>query len=148
MTTCLRRQASTTEEVSRSFSKMLRLASDQDSIMINDEKKKEQKDGVKLMTVPRIKRVGIQICFHYRTRDGLFPHQRQYEEAGIDKEEERRLFYVAVTRARIKLFLSFANFRTIFGSRQINAPSEFISDIPADLLEKEGEKGLIKTIYI
>jgi len=55
---------------------------------------------------------------------------------------------VAVTRAKEKLFLSFANFRTIFGSRNINAPSEFISDIPADLLEKEGEAQGIKTIYL
>jgi hypothetical protein len=47
-----------------------------------------------------------------------------------------------------KLFLSFANFRTIFGARQINAPSEFISDIPTDLLEKEGERDGVKTIYL
>ncbi|MDO8659234.1 MAG: 3'-5' exonuclease, partial [Candidatus Parcubacteria bacterium] len=87
--------------------------------------------------------------------DGLFPHERRNEDSpasaqgyGEAQEEERRLFYVAVTRAKEKLFLSFANFRTIFGSRNINAPSEFISDIPADLLEKEGEKDRIKTIYI
>src|SRR3989304_1943195 len=62
-----------------------------------------------------------------------------------DREEDRRLFYVALTRAKEKLFLSFTNFRTIFGSRQINAPSEFVSDISAGLLEKEGEKNKIKT---
>ncbi|MEK6883155.1 MAG: 3'-5' exonuclease [Nanoarchaeota archaeon] len=71
---------------------------------------------------------------------------RPHEER--DQEEERRLFYVALTRAKEKLFLSFANFRTIFGSRQINTPSEFISDLPADLLEKEGESSRIKTIYL
>jgi DNA helicase-2/ATP-dependent DNA helicase PcrA len=60
----------------------------------------------------------------------------------------RRLFYVALTRAEKKLFLSFATFRTIFGSRQINAPSEFISDIPQDIIEREGEEPGIKTIYI
>ena len=65
-----------------------------------------------------------------------------------DKEEERRLFYVALTRAKEKLFLSFTNFRTIFGSRQINTPSEFIGDIPNDILEKEGEGSGIKTIYL
>jgi DNA helicase-2/ATP-dependent DNA helicase PcrA len=69
-------------------------------------------------------------------------------ESGEDREEERRLFYVAITRAKEKLFLSFANIRTIFGSRNINTPSEFIGDIPADLLEKEGEDSGIKTIYL
>ena len=63
-------------------------------------------------------------------------------------QEERRLFYVALTRAKEKLFLSFANFRTIFGSRQINAPSEFIGDIPADLIEKGDEDPGVKTIYL
>jgi DNA helicase-2/ATP-dependent DNA helicase PcrA len=124
------------------------LASDQDSIMINDEKKKEVV-GVKLMTVHASKGLEFKHVFITGLEDGLFPHQRQNEgQSGEDREEERRLFYVALTRAKEKLFLSFANFRTIFGSRNINAPSEFISDIPADLIEKEGEDSGIKTIYI
>ncbi|HEY4494115.1 MAG TPA: UvrD-helicase domain-containing protein [Candidatus Paceibacterota bacterium] len=123
------------------------LASDQDSIMINDEKKKEIK-AVKLMTVHASKGLEFKNVFVTGLEDGLFPNQRAGEtKTPEDMEEERRLFYVALTRAKEKLFLSFTNFRTIFGSRQINAPSEFISDIPADLLEKEGEKG-IKTIYV
>lgn len=122
------------------------LASDQDSLAINEEKKKE-KPGVKLMTVHASKGLEFKYIFVAGLEDGLFPHERQ-GEAKEDSEEERRLFYVAVTRAKEKLFLSFANYRTIFGSRQINAPSEFISDIPGDLLEKEGEEGKIKTIYI
>ena len=64
------------------------------------------------------------------------------------KEEERRLFYAALTRPHEKLFLSFANYRTIFGSRQINASSEFINDIPKDLIEKLDEDLLVKTIHI
>ena len=123
------------------------LASDQDSIMINDEKKKEIK-AVKLMTVHASKGLEFKNVFVTGLEDGLFPNQRAGEtKTPEDMEEERRLFYVALTRAKEKLFLSFTNFRTIFGSRQINAHSEFISDIPADLLEKEGEKG-IKTIYV
>jgi DNA helicase-2/ATP-dependent DNA helicase PcrA len=123
------------------------LASDQDSLMITQEKK-EKVNAVKLMTVHASKGLEFKHVFVTGLEDGLFPHERHNEETGEDREEERRLFYVAVTRAKEKLFLSFANFRTIFGSRNINAPSEFISDIPADLLEKEGEKGKIKTIYI
>ncbi len=124
------------------------LASDQDSIMINQEKKKEVKT-VKLMTVHASKGLEFKYVFVTGLEDGLFPHERHNEtQTGEDREEERRLFYVAITRAKEKLFLSFANFRTIFGSRNINAPSEFISDIPGDLFEKEGEKGLLKTIYL
>ena len=60
-----------------------------------------------------------------------------YLEGKDDEEEERRLFYVALTRARKRVFLSYAGIRTIFGSQQVNIPSEFISDIPADLIESE-----------
>ena len=139
------------------------LASDQDSIMINSEKNVPTPEGVgipasdknqnvgtvKLMTVHASKGLEFKYVFITGLEDGLFPHQGYGEIKTLeDSEEERRLFYVAVTRARSKLFLSFANFRTIFGARIINTPSEFISDIPADLLEKEGEKEKIKTIYI
>jgi len=59
------------------------------------------------------------------------------------QEEERRLFYVALTRAKEKIFLSYAIFRTIFGERRINMPSKFISDIPEDLLEHGDEAVII-----
>ncbi|MEK7081083.1 MAG: 3'-5' exonuclease, partial [Patescibacteria group bacterium] len=151
------------------------LASDQDSLMINEGKGHASTDGarhdfakskkeinsVKLMTVHASKGLEFKYVFITGLEDGLFPasrrrddasrggpHQRQNESATEDSEEERRLFYVALTRAKEKLFLSFANFRTIFGARNINAPSEFIGDIPGDLLEKEGEKNLLKTIYL
>ena len=101
------------------------------------------------MTVHSSKGLEFKYVFITGLEDGLFPHERKGEsKTDIDNEEERRLFYVALTRAKEKLFLSFANFRTIFGSRQINTSSEFIADIPPDILEKEGEKGGIKTIYI
>ncbi len=124
------------------------LASDQDSIMLNDEKK-EKVNAVKLMTVHASKGLEFKYVFITGLEDGLFPHRRNNEmKNSEDKEEERRLFYVALTRAKEKLFLSFTNFRTIYGSRQINAPSEFISDIPKDLIEKGDEDPRVKTIYI
>ncbi len=123
------------------------LASDQDSLVINTEKK-EAKDAVKLMTVHASKGLEFKNVFITGLEEGLFPNERNGEvKKSEDAEEERRLFYVALTRAKEKIFLSFANFRTIFGSRTINMPSQFIGDIPAGLLEKEGEKG-IKTIYL
>ncbi|MEJ0001696.1 MAG: UvrD-helicase domain-containing protein [bacterium] len=124
------------------------LASDQDGILLNEEKKGTV-NAVKLMTVHASKGLEFRYVFITGLEDGLFPHERRGESAtDMDNEEERRLFYVALTRAKEKLYLSFANFRTIFGSRQINAPSEFLGDIPPGILEKEGEKSGIKTIYI
>jgi len=124
------------------------LASDQDSIMIT-ENKKEKVSSVKLMTVHASKGLEFKYVFITGLEDGLFPHDKQNTHADEwDREEERRLFYVALTRAKEKLFLSFANFRTIFGSQQINSPSEFLGDIPADLLDNETNKDRIKTIYI
>ena len=54
-----------------------------------------------------------------------------------EAEEERRLFYVAITRARKKVFLSYAQVRSIFGRKEVNIPSEFIFDIPEEYLEEE-----------
>ena len=141
-------------EAGRGMEKLLEdasLASDQDSLMINVPTKVgtgAEVGTVKLMTVHASKGLEFKYVFITGLEDGLFPHEKNDREDGFDSEEERRLFYVAVTRAKSKLFLSFANFRTIFGAHIINTPSEFISDIPADLLEKEGEKDRIKTIYI
>lgn len=123
------------------------LASDQDSL-IDKGIKKEEINAVKLMTVHASKGLEFKNVFIVGLEDGLFPHQRDGSKGEEDAEEERRLFYVALTRAKEKLFLSFANFRTIFGSRQINTLSEFVLDIPPDLLEKADEAGNIKTIYI
>ncbi|MCF7833808.1 MAG: UvrD-helicase domain-containing protein [Candidatus Pacebacteria bacterium] len=122
------------------------LASDQDSIMLIEEKNSIKK-AVRLMTVHASKGLEFNNVFITGLEDGLFPNRRDGEtKKEEDREEERRLFYVALTRARHKLYLSFANFRTIFGSKTMNAPSEFIYDIPGDLIETEGEK--VKTIYL
>ncbi len=121
------------------------LAGEQDSL--SNKKENENKNAVKLMTVHAAKGLEFEYVFVVGLEEGLFPNEREGEvKSAEDSEEERRLFYVALTRAKKKLFLSYANYRTIFGSRSINAPSEFIYDIPGDLLEHEGEK--IKTIYL
>ena len=114
------------------------LASDQDSLDM--EKKKENKNAVKLMTVHASKGLEFKYVFVTGLEAGLFPHARSNErETAEDREEERRLFYVALTRAKEKLFLSYADSRTIFGSRGISTPSEFISDIPEHLLDAQVE---------
>ncbi len=66
--------------------------------------------------------------------EGLFPHSRTIF-APHELEEERRLCYVAVSRAKERLFLTYARWRNIFGSRQANIPSRFVGEIPEHLTE-------------
>ena len=112
------------------------LASDQDSLIVGNNQK-EEKDGVRLMTVHASKGLEFSYVFITGLEEGLFPHERDGNESEEDSEEERRLFYVAVTRAKKKLFLSYAQVRTIFGSRGVNIPSEFVLEIPDEYLERE-----------
>ena len=102
------------------------LSSDQDTLMHKGK-------GVRLMTVHASKGLEFKYVFITGLEQDLFPHIKDRMKKSEDTEEERRLFYVAVTRAREKLFLSYASLRTIFGMKQVNNPSEFIYDIPAHL---------------
>lgn len=110
------------------------LASDQDSLM-----HKDQKDGVRMMTVHASKGLEFKYVFITGLEQDLFPHSRVDSQKKEDGEEERRLFYVALTRAEHKIFLSYASLRTIFGSKQVNYPSEFLADIPPHLTVFENE---------
>lgn len=107
------------------------LATDQDSL-----EKKE--NSVKLMTIHAAKGLEFDYVFIPGLEQGLFPHERMGEEK-IDDEEERRLMYVALTRARKKLFLSYAMTRTVYGSQSVTVPSEFLNDIPEELLDQPEE---------
>ena len=80
--------------------------------------------------------------------EGLFPYEREDDTSEANKEEERRLMYVALTRAEKKVFLSYASYRTVFGSKTGTAPSQFLSDISNDLVEWESPMRLGKTIYL
>lgn len=106
------------------------LQSDQD----NDTK---EKNGVRLMTVHASKGLEFNHVFIVGLEQDLFPHKNigNRKRSKEEEEEERRLFYVAVTRARKKLFLSYAELRTIFGQKQINAPSEFLHDLEEEIAE-------------
>lgn len=120
------------------------LASDQDTI----DQAKDQKDSIRMMTVHASKGLEFEYVFITGLEHNLFPHRKEgVAQTEDQKEEERRLFYVALTRAKKKLFLSYAAIRTVFGMREITAPSEFVYDIPEELVEREWGKN-IKTIYI
>jgi DNA helicase-2/ATP-dependent DNA helicase PcrA len=119
------------------------LASDQDSLIKNET-------AVKLMTVHASKGLEFDYVFITGLEENLFPHQRLNQDriSEEESEEERRLFYVALTRARKKLFLTYASVRTIFGSKQVNIPSEFITDIDNELMEAEDRPTGAKAIFI
>lgn len=106
------------------------LVSDQDS-------DKETQEGVRLMTVHASKGLEFAYVFVTGMEEGLFPHTKDENVSEEDAEEERRLFYVAITRAKKKLFLTYAQSRTIFGSRGVNIPSEFLLEIPDEYLDRE-----------
>ena len=107
------------------------LASDQDDL-VKDE------DAVKLMTVHAAKGLEFDHVFIAGMEQDLCPFKRMDEgEMSLsEEEEERRLFYVAITRARKKVYLSYTILRTIFGTQRISNPSEFIEDIEKDLLDE------------
>ncbi len=119
------------------------LATDQDSLMKNEV-------AVKLMTVHASKGLEFDYVFVSGLEENLFPHKKLSEDtlSPEEGEEERRLFYVALTRARKKLYLTYSSMRTIFGQRQVNVLSEFITDVDDGLLENEEKPTGAKAIFI
>jgi len=92
-------------------------------------------DGVQLMTLHSAKGLEFSMVFLCGLEDGLFPHQRSVTDAeGL--EEERRLCYVGLTRARKRLFLTYAEQRRLHGMDNFGIPSRFINEIPQELLEE------------
>lgn len=112
------------------------LASDQDSLLTT---KKEDKNAVKLMTVHASKGLEFPYVFITGLEQDLFPHAgmgKSREDEGR-QEEERRLFYVAITRAEKKAIMTYCSIRTVFGMKQVNMPSEFITDIDESIIKEE-----------
>ncbi len=101
------------------------LQSDQDEL-------EKPKRGVKLMTIHASKGLEFNTVFVTGLEDGLFPHERDESDL-VDEEEERRLFYVALTRAKKNVYLTYAQSRRIFGTRSINMASEFITELDQEL---------------
>ncbi len=92
---------------------------------------KSEKNGeaVTLLTVHSAKGLEFRVLFVAGMEEGVFPHIRSLESAE-DVEEERRLFYVAMTRAKEKLTLSWSQRRSLFGSNSVSRPSRFLDEIP------------------
>jgi DNA helicase-2/ATP-dependent DNA helicase PcrA len=88
------------------------------------------------MTLHNAKGLEFNSVFVIGCEEGVFPHSRSVEEGNL--EEERRLFYVGATRAKRRLWMTFARQRSLYGARGYNLPSRFLSEIPEGLVERQG----------
>ena len=111
------------------------LASDQDDLQ-------KDEDAVKLMTVHASKGLEFDYVFIAGVEQDLFPfkHMDEAEVSQSEEEEERRLFYVAITRAKKKVYLSHSIVRTVYGSQRVNTPSEFIGNIRKELIDEPSQQ--------
>jgi DNA helicase-2/ATP-dependent DNA helicase PcrA len=110
------------------FLAQISLYTDQDSI-------KTDESLATLMTLHNAKGLEYDAVFMIGTEEGVFPHMRSIEEGNL--EEERRLCYVGVTRARKRLYMTYARRRSLHGGRGYNLPSRFLGEIPAELVERQ-----------
>jgi DNA helicase-2/ATP-dependent DNA helicase PcrA len=103
----------------------------------------QNKDAVTLMTIHASKGLEFKIVFIVGMEEGIFPHSRSLEDAN-QLEEERRLAYVGITRAKKALFLSCATSRLFFGENISNPPSRFLDDIPKNLIKEIAKENKMK----
>ena len=108
------------------------------SLISDVEEYKDDTNKISLMTIHSVKGLEFDYVFVVGMEEGIFPHINSLME-NSELEEERRLCYVAITRARKQLHLVNARKRTLFGKDQINPPSRFISEIRSELLNSNKE---------
>ncbi len=116
------------EDTLELFLQELALKSDADS-------RSDEEGLVTLMTLHNAKGLEYPIVFVAGCEEGVFPHQRALDEGGL--EEERRLFYVAVTRAMRELYFTYARRRSVFGASTYGLSSRFLDEIPANLTQRD-----------
>ncbi|GAB4182870.1 MAG: DNA helicase II [Wenzhouxiangellaceae bacterium] len=107
----------------------------QAALEAGENQAEQWEDGVQLMTLHAAKGLEFPLVFLVGMEEGLFPHQRSAEDP-VRLEEERRLCYVGMTRAREVLYLSYAESRRLHGTDHYARPSRFMREIPAQLLEE------------
>jgi len=105
------------------------------TLLTNDDEKDENADTVKVMTIHSAKGLEFGCVFACGLEEMLFPNAMSINTRE-ELEEERRLFYVVITRAKHKLWITYANTRYKFGQLVQNEPSRFISEIPSEQLDK------------
>ena len=104
-------------------------------MLANREEDEDDQNQVTMMSIHSAKGLEFKVVFIVGVEEGLIPHSKTIEESG-NEEEERRLFYVAITRAREKLFISYPKTRQKFNETTHKLQSKFIDEIPKDLIEE------------
>ena len=121
-------QAQAEEPTLSEFLQQISLYSDQDELSA-------ERSLVSLMTLHNAKGLEFRAVFLIGMEEGVFPHSRSIEEQGL--EEERRLAYVGLTRAKERLTLTHASSRSLWGARGFNLPSRFLDELPQDEIERD-----------
>ncbi|MEO8092470.1 MAG: 3'-5' exonuclease, partial [bacterium] len=110
------------------FLAQISLLSDQDSL-------RDGESLITLMTLHNAKGLEYEAVFVIGCEEGVFPHSRSVEEGNL--EEERRLCYVGLTRAKLRLYLTCARRRNLYGGHGHNLPSRFLAELPEELIERQ-----------
>ena len=105
--------------------------------LVADTDQIDAENHVTLMTLHSAKGLEFPVVFIVGVEEGIFPHSRALTDP-VELEEERRLAYVGITRAKERLVLSHAWSRSLFGNTNYNPPSRFLSEIPDELIERQG----------
>ena len=107
------------------------------ALLVSSEMSEGENEGVSFMTLHSAKGLEYPVVFMVGMEEGLFPHARSIQSES-EIEEERRLCYVGMTRARERLYLAYAWSRTVYGQTGISRPSRFLEEIPEHLVTKIG----------
>lgn len=105
---------------------------------LKDQKLKERAKAVQLMSLHSAKGLEFEVVFIVGMEEGLFPHSRSLIDPD-QLEEERRLCYVGITRAKRKLYLTYAAVRNQYGTAVHNTPSRFLTEIPIELISDQSQ---------
>ncbi len=109
------------------------------SLVADSQEHQELDNAITLMTMHAAKGLEFKVVFLIGMEEGIMPHFMSLESSS-DLEEERRLCYVAITRAKERLYITNAKRRLLFGTVNMNPPSRFISEIDDNLIEKQENK--------
>ncbi|MDC1527781.1 DNA helicase II [Gammaproteobacteria bacterium] len=139
----LQEEAGPEEEKELTETDILTAFLDKAALDAGDSQADEFEDAVQLMTLHSAKGLEFPLVFIAGMEEGLFPHKMSMDDlAGL--EEERRLCYVGITRARQKLYLTHAESRRMHGEENLTRPSRFLKEIPEELVEEIRMKGEVR----
>ena len=119
---------------------------DKVSLVTDVDLYEDKGNRVSLMTLHCAKGLEFPVVFIVGIEEGLLPHYRRGDEIE-DLEEERRLCYVGITRAKERLFLSRAERRSTFGVGRVNLPSRFLDELPEELIQFEERQGKVESLF-